>query len=218
MPSRAASYQSYKNAERTGIRFNELPVNDIDLRAPYLFFALAKRSVSLTERMWQLGIADPYGISPEFRRELVKKYAAAFGQGQHPTKWPRGSKAELGLDKLPKIEAVRGAVLTAYPELTDLTGLNWATVSKLESDVICQAMDRLRDRGIPACPIYDCLMVPVESTTMAMTYLEQACREIAGFVPPEPKIVRNGVSNPEPNAVAASAPMGALELARRPAV
>jgi hypothetical protein len=108
-------------------------------------------------------------------------------------------------------------VLTAYPELTDLTGLNWATLSKAESDVICQAIDRLRDRGIPACPIYDCLMIPAESTTLAMIYLEQACREIAGFVPPPPKIVRNDVSYREPNAVAANAPTIAVERPWRPA-
>jgi hypothetical protein len=219
VPSGATSYQNYKKAERTGIRFNGLPVNEIDLRASYLFFALAKRSVSLRERMRQLGISDPYGISPEFSRELVKKYvAAAFGQGQHPTKWPRGSKAELGIDKLPKIGAVRAAVLTVYPELTDLTGLNWATLSKVESDVICQSMDWLRGRGVPACPIYDCLMVPVESTTLAMMYLARACREIVGFVPPEPKIVRNYASNPQPNAVAASALTIAVERPWRPAV
>ena len=108
--------------------------------------------------------------------------------------WPEDTRAKLGGARAPKIAEVRAVFLQAYPELTDMRGIGWPQVQRLESEAIGMAMDRLRAQAVPALPVHDSLIVPVGATELAKWYMEQACTEVAGFRPVEPKVTF-GVDN-----------------------
>lgn len=186
------SYQGLPPGRRSQLLINGCAVNEIDIRSSHLYFYLSKRLVDLAERIKQHALTDAYSVPGVQSRELAKIYVTAmFGQGKHPDRWPKGTRAKLG-KKVQRIEKVKEALLAAYPELLEINkNWYWPTLFKIESDAVVAAMDRLRAYGTPSLPVHDSLIVPVEATALAVVCLREACTNIAGYPPLPFKISRD---------------------------
>jgi hypothetical protein len=192
LPRGESSYQQMKKVERLKLRINGMPVSEIDLTAASLYFALARRGVSLVERMQGLEMADPYALPELGWRKIIKHYwTVCVGSEEHPSRWPNKTRAKLG-DDVPKIAEVRDVFLKAYPELTDMRDIGWPQLQSIESQAIGMAMDFLRAQNIPALPVHDSLIVPVEATELAKWCMERVCTDLTGYPLVEPKVKVGG--------------------------
>jgi hypothetical protein len=191
LPRGELSYLQRPEEQRIKLRLNGMAVNEIDLKASHLYFALARKGVDLVARIKDLNVGDPYSLTDDIHRKIVKSYVSAmFGQERHPSRWPRGAAKKLGFGRLPKVALVRERLLRAYPELIELDGIGWRYLQYVESEALGAAMDYLRAEGVPSLPVHDSLIVPQEATGLAVLFLKQACRERAGYAPPMPEINR----------------------------
>jgi hypothetical protein len=194
------SYQARSKEERLRLTLDGEPVVEIDIRCSHLALVYALMGKSLAEEMrvydddgyWT--VADPYGIG-ELPRSVVKAWiTSTLGAGARPTRWPRGLSDELkreeGIDLAAfPIRDIQVSILSKHPVLQDLSGITWAKLQLIESEVILRTMLRLkRNHGIPALPVHDSLIVTRQAWWVAFMMLQEELKTATGQTPMRPKI------------------------------
>jgi hypothetical protein len=76
------------------------------------------------------------------------------------------------------------AITETYPSLTKADKDTGLDLMMTESDIIIRAMNYVLDKGISCLSIHDCLIVPEESTQVAIDAFLKACQH-KGFKPPQ---------------------------------
>jgi hypothetical protein len=191
----AGNYQTIKEEDRALMHIDGEPVVELDVQASHLtvFMAQARKPLDVYSG------EDPYQKGPlaAFPRKAVKAYiATTFGRGEPPTHW--GQEADAVAVSC-SIEEVARAVHGVYPALANLKDRRmWARLQFAEAQAVIRAVLDLADRGIPALPVHDSIIVPVSKVVQARDALR------AGYyleVGAEPRITDS------PHHVQASAPV-----------
>ena len=130
-----------------------------------------------------------YGKLSGLNREITKKIVTASlnGISLDRRSWPKSfaekeDDAQLiaGQDWLTYAEAIA----ESYPSLKKADKDTGLDLMMTESDIIIRAMNYVLDKGIGCLSIHDCLIVPEESTQVAIDAFKEAYQH-KGFKPPQ---------------------------------
>lgn len=163
-----------KEGRKESLRINGVPVASVDF---------AQMSVRLSYA--QVGAQPPdgdlyrvYGVGGS--REGVKKVMnALLASGKLPTRMPQGTRA-LFPDQV-RIADVIEALSRRHPALVPLFGTAQALIHQnIESRVIVRALLSLKELGVVALPIHDCLLVSARDVSVAEKILESTFEEVTG--------------------------------------
>ncbi len=181
------NFQTLKKSDRVRIEIDGAPVCELDAKASHLtiFYGLNKADFSNRN--------DPYDPG-EYPRELVKKwFVSAFGRGDFPTKWPKGTKGEFtsSTDRpWPKIKMTEmtNHIVQRHPVIQRLPSspLDWSKLQFIEAEIFASVMLRLkRDYEIPSLPVHDSLIIPSSSENVALAtkLIEEEYSRLAGIEP-----------------------------------
>lgn len=163
---------------RHAIRINGEPIVDLDFQGMFINLAyIAAGRAPLDPEI------DPYavaGLTERHWRDGVKKVALAMLFRKGPlVRLPRDAKGDL--PNRVRAARVRDAILRAHPGLRKIFGTNIGlSLMFTESRILIAAMLRLIDRGIPALPMHDGLMVAESQRYEAMEAMVAASKEITG--------------------------------------
>lgn len=151
--------------------------------APVVSLDFAQMSVRTAYAM--AGIEPPDGDLYELpdvqgSREGVKMVLNALLAGDRlPTRFPRGSRAHFA--KRETIHSVIASIRKRHAALSGVFGMaQGLALMNLESQVIVAALMRLKDLGVVALPIHDCILVGEHRLAIAKKTLEQASRDVLG--------------------------------------
>lgn len=151
--------------------------------APVVSLDFAQMSVRTTYAM--AGIEPPDGDLYELpdvqgSREGVKMVLnALLASDRLPTRFPRGSRPHFA--KREKIHSVLAGIRKRHPALIPFFGKAQAlALMNLESQVIVAALLQLKDRGVVALPVHDCILVGEHRLAIAQKTLEQASSDVLG--------------------------------------
>lgn len=185
-----AAHLELPSEARKHIRIDGAPVVEVDVIASHLTILHGRLGLPLPDR------EDIYDI-PGIPREVAKRWInATIGAGRPLQKWPSTAAAKLraeGVD-LPRYPApkVGAVVLRAFPFLRDLVSI-WECPEEpriagqrimwREAMALTLALDRLRQKGIPALPLHDALIVREAEREAAVEVLKWAYRHCAGITP-----------------------------------
>ncbi|KGO99771.1 hypothetical protein [Novilysobacter defluvii] len=163
-----------KEARQDLLRIEGRPVASLD------FAQLAVRLA-----YGQVGVEPPtgdlYGVpGVGASREGVKKvFNALLAADKLPTRMPQGTRQLF--PRWVKIEDVIKAISLRHPALVPLFGTAQALVHQnMESRVVVKALLALKERGVIALPVHDCLLVKDEHASLGREALEEAFRDITG--------------------------------------
>jgi hypothetical protein len=192
-----------KSARRQGIRINGEPVADLDFGSMFTRLAYGR-----------LGAKPPRGdlyavAGAEGYRSGIKLAMNTFLFDTHMrrSKWPKEMGVGVGTDvdaldpsspaaafdhRLPAgwtVGRTRKAILKRHPKLGAAWGRGLGHELMFdESRVLLLALDRLMDKGVPALPMHDGLLVQRSKKRVARAVMAKAAREIAGIsIPVEEK-------------------------------
>lgn len=163
-----------KEGRKELLRINGLPVASVDF---------AQMSVRLAYA--QVGAQPPegdlyrvYGVGGS--REGVKKVMnALLASDKLPKRMPQGTRTLFPAQV--SIADVIEALSRRHPELLPLFGTSQALIHQnIESRVIVRALLRLKELGIVALPIHDCLLVSAEDVYVTEQILESTFEEVTG--------------------------------------
>jgi hypothetical protein len=164
-------WQELPRARRHGIRINGEPIVDLDfvnmmLRLAYLEAGEEPRD------------GDLYAIPglEDLPRDGIKKLVSAqLFRASPMTQIPRSLKGELpkGIGG----PRVSDAILADHPALKRVFGIGLSLMFT-ESQILVAALLKLRERGVPALPMHDGLMVARSRTGAAIDAMEQASLQV----------------------------------------
>ncbi len=189
--ARADTFQNVTKEERkVDTRINGERTAEVDATASQLsvFLALSGRRHLP---------ADPYAIPLDVPRAVVKQACIeGLGAGRLLRRWSDRTPPKVAAFSL---SPVRAALLTAYPELADISSIlppelhahpppdpkdvQWAAGQFLvfvESEIIGAALHRLMDDGVVGLPIFDGLVVQASAAEQAREALSAAYLEQLG--------------------------------------
>jgi hypothetical protein len=168
-------WQDLPRDRRYAIRIKGEPIADLDFASMFLRLAYLRAGIAPPE-------GDLYAVIPGLAgwRDGAKKLASAMLFRTSPLlKVPRDLRDELP----PRISGkhLRAAVLAAHPALESVfeTGVGLSLMFT-ESQILIAALLRLVDRGIPALPMHDGLMVARSKASAAMDAMVAASEKITG--------------------------------------
>jgi hypothetical protein len=181
-------YQTDKKEVRKGIIFDGRPVVEIDIRASHLTIYHVLRGVAFDPHE-----RDPYDVG-NIPRGVIKSWIVmAFGSGKLPRKWSSKAGQDYAIKneggKLGKdypIGEVGETILNCYPVFRDLgsAGIDCFELMFHESEAILQAMlTLLKQHDTPCLPVHDSLIVPEDSTELAMEVLSRSYEAKIGVRP-----------------------------------
>lgn len=153
-----------------GVTNTPMPMGD-----PYYIDGLPRPVVkALVTRMMGLGHTNLVRWSEESRKHLLIE----LGDGQ--------SLDARTFNKLYPIKVTAQKVVERHPVLNQLCPdqLDWADLQFLESQVLISAILRLGEEyDIPALPVHDSIIVPIDAAELGRTCLAEAFEKITGQVP-----------------------------------
>jgi len=183
--SENGGYQSMSPEHRLAQRINGSPVTEIDITSCHtrIFCPLMGHPISPD--------VDPYSLTP-FPRDVAKAYAAML-MGRNTTNGDWADKAKDNLLKKKGIDLsrypigeVRAAVFEAIPPLAewDSSPYRWDRLQNIESNIIFDAVEELAfSYDVPALPVHDSIIVPVEHQQIAMEVLSASFKGHTGVLP-----------------------------------
>lgn len=182
------SYQGMPREDRRArLRIGGEPAAEVDVHASHLAILHG-----LLQRPLPPG--DLYRIAPELPREAAKAWVTqTIGAGRPATRWSREAREAAGA-------ALRGhrakeagrAILARYPFLAspaelvgcaDTPALTSLRLQRVEADALTLAMERLMERGIPALPMHDGLILRRGDAAESAAVLRDAFAAVAGVCP-----------------------------------
>jgi hypothetical protein len=179
---------------RQDVRIGGEPVCEVDVRASHLSILHGLQRLPLPG-------GDPYaGLG--FPREVVKAWVTAcIGNGGPVARWsqeareraakPREGRAVVDVSKH-AAKAVGGAVVGRYSFLArvaevvgcgDEPRLTSLRLMALEAEALTRALDRLRERGMPALPVHDALVVRESDAEAARVEFAEAFEAVVRVRP-----------------------------------
>lgn len=181
------SIPSKKKGWRQKTLIDGKPTTEVDVHAS---------SLRLLSEDYYLGFELPetddlyaYGKLSGLNREITKKVIQASLNGARldSKSWPtsffdneKDSQLIAGHDWLTYAEAIA----ETYPSLKKADRDTGLDLMMTESDIIIRAMNYVLDRGVGCLSIHDCLIVPEESTQVAIDAFNEAYKN-KGFKPPQ---------------------------------
>lgn len=133
----------------------------------------------------QVGVLPPegdlyqvYGVGGS--RDGVKQVMnALFASKRIPTRFPQGTRALF--PRGVKIHHVIDAISRRHPALVALFGSGQALTHQfLESTIIIRSLLRLKELGVVALPVHDCILVEKPDVIIAKEVLETMFWEVSG--------------------------------------
>jgi hypothetical protein len=186
-------FQNTSREQRKAATIDGQPVVELDLKASHLtaLYGVTKRTMP---------DGDPYAIEGLPRAVVKGAITAMIGLGHTAlTRWSSKSKAnllaDLGTEQLLDAKTfsrryparmVAEKVLKRHPVLHHLAPntLDWADLQFLESEVLVKVILQLgEEHGIPALPVHDSIIVPMEAAEVAQTCLGATFKAVTGQMP-----------------------------------
>lgn len=163
-----------KDARQELLRIEGRPVASLDFAQ--LAIRIAYAQVGVDPPKGDLYVVPGVGSS----REGVKKvFNALLAADRLPTRMPQGTRQLF--PRWVKVGDVIGAISLRHPSLIPLFGTAQALVHQnMESGVVVRALLALKEQGVVALPIHDCLLVKDEHAQLGQRALEEAFLEITG--------------------------------------
>lgn len=179
------SYQHMSQEERAAMLINGQPVVEIDINASHtrILHGLLGQRLDPSR--------DPYEMDG-LPREVVKDFVTmtlghtGFQRAWSPRKKEEYAERGIDLQKAYPIAEVRQAVLDQLPLLKrwKTSPVRWADLQYVESNIIMDCMDVLAfDYDVPALPVHDSIIVPVEHQALAMEVLSICFHVHTGAMP-----------------------------------
>lgn len=181
------AYQSLRERDRLRCKIAGHPVCEIDLKASHVSIAAAL--LGHPERLPQ----DPYSAIPWVRTAQDRKAAKLLVQcviharDGRPTQFPKVTngasfRQTYGFEGK-RIGDLLPGILEAMPFLDGSPSLTMA-LQYLEAEMLIDALERLRERDIPALPIHDSLLVRQMDRDVVLEVLQQALTAHLGIHAP----------------------------------
>lgn len=118
------------------------------------------------------------GISGD-RQGVKMIFNALLASTKMLTRMPQGARAHFA--KHETVQSVVAAISRRHPVLVPFFGKGQAhALMNLESQVIVEALLRLKDRGVAALPVHDCILVADHGMEVAKRALEEASKDVLG--------------------------------------
>ena len=170
-------WQGLPSIRRHAIRIKGEPVADLDFAS--MFLRLAYVEAGLTPPAGDLYASVPGLSEPRWRPGVKKVVSAMLFRSSPLTRAPRGTRSMLP-SGFPASQ-LRSSILAAHPALAEIfeTGIGLRLMFQ-ESQVLVAALLALADKGIPALPMHDGLMVAGSKDDLAARIMGDAAEAITG--------------------------------------
>ena len=186
------SFSNAARADRRAMTIGGERVGEVDIRASQLTAFL-----TLTDPARLEGREDLYDLEGQ-PREAVKAFLVqTFGTGQPIRQWGANTTAAV---RASNVNAVRRAVLEAYPTLAVVTAIlpddlrsallpeqrgraAGQHLAALEATMLARAVAAMMDADVVALPLHDALVVPCFSLGTAADAIKAAFNSVFGVTP-----------------------------------
>lgn len=183
----ASPYQTAKRERRAVITINGVRTCELDIRASHVTILAGLGHIPHFD-------GDPYVIPGGPPRPVVKRWVnMTLSHGKRHARWPKSAVDDLdrhdGIDLAAyPIKETGDTILRHLPILKDdassSVAVGWGELQFRESEVVLASMEVLAfEHDVPALPVHDSLIVPVDARAVAKVVLGEVFKNAFGVAP-----------------------------------
>lgn len=162
-------WQQFNEAQRLQFKLDGEAVVEIDITACFLFIASALEGTPIVHK-------DPYSqvpwVTDKNKRNLCKRLLSAhLSKEGGLTQFPQGVRGEFDIPKRDKYTDYLNPILDKFPVLRTAKAQGLEIMFR-ESECILATIEALKEEGIAAYPVHDCLIVKKANKDAAIQVLQ----------------------------------------------
>ena len=173
------SWTNYSGADRLGFTIDGEAVCEVDINAslPTLLCCLVSEEMEIGDTWTDVyqSLAEELSDIIDARDKVKQVFIELIGTG-NPYKVEPSDDAEGNSLDTYEFKLIRNAALHMYPCLKQLNKKRMNFVNALsfhEAEIITQTLLQLKDSGVSAYPIHDCVLVKEQDQTLAVETLRR---------------------------------------------
>jgi hypothetical protein len=162
-------WQQFNEAQRLQFKLDGEAVAEIDITACFLFIASALEGTTIVHK-------DPYTevpwVNDKDKRKLCKKLLSAhLSKDGGLTRFPQGVRGEFDIPRKVSLADYLNPILETFPVLKTAKARGMEIMFR-ESECILATIEALKEEGIAAYPVHDCLIVKEADKDAAIQALQ----------------------------------------------